>query len=79
MANTYSSDIDFSRLKTQLSFLPSAITLNSHERTLQSIVRAITSELVGSETVSKMLKEIDKLSKLYLVVPVTKATAERSF
>lgn len=47
-----------------------ATTLSPDKTTVQSIV-SVSSELVSPETVRKMLNEIDKPLKLYLIIPVT--------
>lgn len=53
IASIYSSNTDFTRLKTQL---PSAIALSLGKMAVQSIVSTISSELVASETMRKNAK-----------------------
>lgn len=83
IVNTYSQDINIEKLKVQLLMLPDLIKTykSSHDlihlkvtslRTLCKIFLALTLS-------KEMLSEVDALLRLYFTIPITTATAERSF
>ena len=73
----YENDLDFDRLHQQLKYLPD---LCSHCRKVTN-VDTITQALVESDNraVRSMFSEVRKMLQLYLTVPVTSSTSERSF
>ena len=73
----YRNDLDFDRLSQQLRSLHD---LCSHYRKVTN-VDSITQALVESDNraIRAMLSEVRKLLQLYLTVPVTSSTSERSF
>lgn len=77
MINMYEHDLDFGRLNTQLKML--------HDVPDKAKIKRVTKvdticQLFNDDPVLKrMLGQIDRLLMLYLVIPVTTATAERSF
>lgn len=76
IASIYSSNTDFTRLKTQL---PSAIALSLGKMAVQSIVSTISSELVASETMRKNAKWDRQAFETVLSHAVTMTIAEHSF
>ena len=72
-------DFDLERLKIQLSMLPDVIKTSSLSIKQVTNVRTIVSAMNESTIYKGMLREVDKLVKLYLTFPVTTSTAERSF
>ena len=79
----YKDDINFSSLETQLSMLPDFLkTCNDSNETKIIKVTSINTicDLMNNSTFGKsMFAEIHKLLTIYLTVPMTSATAERSF
>lgn len=73
----YDNDLDFDRLHQQLQSLPD---LCSHCRKVTNI-DTITQALVESDNraIRSMFSEVRKLLQLYLTVPITSSTSERSF
>ena len=73
----YSNDLDYDRLSQQLRSLHD---LCSHYRKVTN-VDSITQALVepDNRAIRAMLSEVRKLLQLYLTVPVTSSTSERSF
>lgn len=75
----YAEDIDFTVLSRHLPFLPDVI------KSFDPIIRKVTTvrtvcDAMNSNTVYKqMLSEVYKVLRLYLTIPVTTATSERSF
>lgn len=69
----YGSDIDFDRLEVELTMLPQA----GVEKPVT--FQAVTETLSAKPDIKHMLTEVDKLIKIYLTIPVTTATAERTF
>jgi len=78
---TYLKDtgFDLERLKVQVPVLPSVIKTSSQAIKQETSVRTIVGAMAESDIYKGMLPEIDRLLKLYLTLPVTTATAERSF
>ena len=73
----YRNDLDFDRLSQQLRSLHD---LCSHYRKVTN-VDSVTQALVESDNraIRAMLSEVRKMLQLYLTVPVTSSTSERSF
>ena len=75
----YSQDIDVEKLETQLKLLHQFI--NVADETIKSItpMRSLAQVLNSCHVAKKMLSEVDILLRIYFTIPVTTATAERSF
>ena len=79
----YKDDINFNTLEFQLKMLPDLIKTANKQQ--QMGIKKATSinticDIFNSFTFAKtMLCEVHKIMKIYLTVPVTSATAERSF
>lgn len=74
----FSEDLDLVALKKQLAFLPSFLSASEHQQPIQSI-HTLCNALLKSEISLKMFEEVKKLLHIYLTIPVTTSTAERSF
>ena len=80
--NLYSADIDFDKLSLQLKLLPDAIKavpLQGIRITQVTKLQTICTVFEEQHSLKVILSEIHKLIRIYLTVPVTTATAERSF
>ena len=85
--NVYKALVDFDKLRSQLSMLPSVIaTVNdmnkeSNVRPIATVssVKSLLITLNDSKFGAKMCAEVYRLGSIYLTVPMTSATAERSF
>ena len=73
----YSPDLDFNALKKQLPLLVD-VAKKGAVRKVTSI-RTICEAMNETPSYKKILSEIHKLLRLYLVVPVTSASSERTF
>ena len=83
IVETYSKDIDMKKLGRQLPMFPDLISAYKSSQHLKvfkvTTIRTICDMLRAVPMAREMFSEIDKLLRLYLTVPVTTATAERSF
>jgi hypothetical protein len=75
ISETYKQDINVALLETQIKLLPAALAETEKPVTVNSVVNILRQ----SSAVRRMLSEVDKLVRIYLTIPVTTATAERSF
>lgn len=79
----YEKEICFDRLQLQLNMLPDLLKTENEKRTtpIKTVTQVATiCELFNSNPFAKtMLSEIHKLIIIYHTVPMTSATAERSF
>ena len=79
----YASDLKFDRLVVQLSMLPDLVRTTNEKYQLG--IKKVTSigtlcQLMSVCSLAKtMLSEVDRLLRIYLTVPMTSATAERTF
>ena len=73
-------DINKERFIAQLSMLQDMIQ-NAQENTIKEVttLQTIADSMNKSEIYKRMLGKIDRVLKVYFTVPVTTATAERSF
>ena len=78
VATVFREDIDLARLKTQLCMVPDTFT-TPPEKKIPAVIKGLSYEMQEADSVRRMLSEVDKLIKLYLTIPVTTATAERTF
>jgi len=77
-----SGDVSIERLKVQLTRLPDMIKtalLMAQLKRSPTSIRTITDAMFKSSIYQNMMCELDKLLLLYLTIPATTATAERSF
>ena len=80
----YSKDIDIDRLEIQLKMLPDLLKSFNSANPSQKIKKITSlrtvSDLLNSDQSNKtMLSDVIKLLKIGLTIPVTSATAERTF
>ena len=81
----YSENVDMNKLVNQLKMLPDYITeIKKSVKDFASLkkvttIRSLGELLSASSFGSGMLSEVDKLLKIYLTLPVSTASAERSF
>ena len=81
----YNADFTIDRLMSQLSMLPDFVRTANEERHSLPPIKEVTSvntivDLMNENQYAKrFLSEVDRLIKLYLTVPMTSATAERTF
>ena len=90
----YNKDIGMRTLERQLRVLPSSPArvsehggsvlpdlLNSCPDIASKVtrVRTLANTLAAAPLASRMFSEVDKLVRIYLTIPVTTATGERSF
>ena len=78
----YNTDIDFQKLELQLQLLPDAIKavpLQGIAVTQVTKIQTICDVFQEQSSLKVMLSEIHKLILIYFTVPITTATAERSF
>ena len=79
----YKGDVDFEKLMPQLSMLPELLKVSNKDSSLA--IREVTTisticELMNTMSIGKaMFSEIHALLLLYLTIPMTSATAERTF
>ena len=78
IATLYEGDIDMARLSRQLGMLPDLKSTSN----LQAVtsVRSVANMLSTlPPALLPMFSEVDKMVRIYLTIPVTAATGERSF
>ena len=80
----YSKDIEFDRLKVQLQMLPDLLKTFNSANTSQKVskvtsLRTIVDLLHSEQCCRRMFSDVLKLLKIVLTIPVTSATAERTF
>ena len=80
----YSKDIEFDRLKVQLQMLPDLLKTFNSANTSQKVskvtsLRTIVGLLHSEQCCRRMFSGVLKLLKIVLTIPVTSATAERTF
>ena len=76
---TFSDDIDMQKLSLQLQILPDAIRSNAKDLQEVTQVQSICDVLNEQPGIKKLLTEVHKLIRIYYTIPVTTASAERSF
>ena len=79
----YEDDIDMNKLKIQLSLLQDVLKTSNegHKIGIKKVTMVkIVCDIFNVSKFSKtMLSEVDKVLKLYLILPLTSATAEQCF
>ena len=79
----YKSDINFERLLPQLAMMPELLKAANQENSTK--IKEVTSigtvcDMMNDTSIGKvMFSEVHQLIRLYLTVPMTSATAERTF
>ena len=79
----YANSLDMNKLIIQLSILSSVIEASNND--YQMGIKSVTSVNIICELFNtckfprSMLPEVDKLLRLYYTIPITSATAERTF
>ena len=82
VADMYHTDLDMHKLKLQLQLLPDAVKsvpLNGIQIKQVTRIQTICDIFNQQPSLKKFLTEVHKLLKIYLIVPVTTASAERNF
>ena len=83
IVNTYSQDINIDKLKVQLLMLPDLIKSYRSSQDLPHLtvtsLRTLCEIFLALPLSKEMLSEVDALLRLYFTIPITTATAERSF
>ena len=75
----YAKDLDLKRLQRQMQMLPDLVRSCPEIAKEVTRVRTLASLLATAPLASSMFSEVDKLVRIYLTLPVTTATGERSF
>lgn len=79
----YAGDLGFDRLMIQLSMLPDLLRTANEQNHLGikkvTSIRTVCELFNMCDFAKTMMSEVDRLLRIYLTVPVTSATAERSF
>lgn len=83
IASTYSQDINIAKLKVQLLTLPDLMKTCKSSQDLPNLkvtsLRTLSEMFLALPLSREMLSEVDALLRLYFTIPITTATAERSF
>lgn len=83
VSEAYSNDICITKIERQLAMLPdllSAYKLSQNLKVLNvTSVRTLCEMLLTTPLARDMFSEIDKLLRIYLTIPISTATSERSF
>ncbi|XP_070549960.1 zinc finger MYM-type protein 1-like [Ptychodera flava] len=80
----YDKDIDMRKLGHQLSLLPDLVKIAKSNPLFASLkeitnIRTLAQIIREVPVARQMVSEVEKLLRIYLTIPVTTATAERSF
>ena len=81
----YQREINFQNLQVQLAMLPDFLKTCNEQKAHETPIKQVTSvnticELMNISSFGKtMFSEVNKLLHLYLTIPMTSSTAERSF
>ena len=80
LVTTYvKDDIDINRLRVQLQMLPEIFRVNTMEAESSTNMNYVTTALLALGSANEMFSEVNKLIRLLFTIPVSSATAERSF
>ena len=83
VVEAYSRDVNVKKLQRQLQMLPDLLASYKETQNLKSLkvtsVRTVSDMLIKVPVAQEMFSEVDKLVRLYFTIPITTATAERSF
>ena len=75
----YSSDIDFSVMRRHLPLLFDAKPALKRVTSVRTVCDAMNSSSDAMNSSSAVLSEVHKLLRLYLTVPISSSTSERTF
>ena len=75
----FADDLDFTALRRHLPFLVDGVKQSDPRIRKVTTVQTVCSAMNSNKTYKQMLPEVQKLLRLYLTVPVTTSTSERSF
>lgn len=75
----YKNDLDFSSLTAQLSLLHDAVKEACPLVRKVTTIRTVCDAMNAQNSFKSLLSEVHKLLRLYLSIPITSATAERTF
>ena len=81
ISDVYAGDLDLERLELQLKMLPDLVKCSNAAVPIKQVTKLETmcNVMVENPNNRKLFSEIDKMLRLYLTVPATSATAERTF
>ena len=81
ISDIYAGDLDLERLELQLKMLPDLVKCSNAAVPIKQVTKLETlcNVMVENPNNRNLFSEIDKLLRLYLTVPATSATAERTF
>ena len=81
MIEIYSKDIDVRKLRNQLELLPDVILPASCDKvaTVRQLAQLLDDVQANSPTTKVLMSEVNKLLQIYYTLPITSATAERTF
>ena len=83
VAETYHVDVDVRKLEIQLQMLPDLLQAFKKSQNLQNVIvtklSSVSKMLAVVPMAKDMFSEVDKLLRLFLIIPVTTCNAERSF
>ena len=75
----FKNDVDLEELKVQLALLPDVIKKGTPEVKTVTSIHTVCEAMNSNELFKEMLPAVHKLLRLYLTIPITSATAERTF
>ena len=75
----YAKDLDIKRLQRQMQILPDLVRSCPEIAKEVARVRTLANLLATAPLASSMFSKIEKLDRMYLTMPLTTATGERSF
>ena len=75
----YKEDFDFTKLKCHLALLADTIKLAIASIKKVTSIRTVGDAMNSQSVYKSMLPEVHKLLRLYLTIPITTATSERTF
>ena len=75
----YKEDFDFTKLKCHLALLADTVKLAIPSIKKVTSIRTICDAMNSQSVYKSMLPEVHKILRLYLTIPITTATSERTF
>ncbi|CAB4006156.1 zinc finger MYM-type 1-like [Paramuricea clavata] len=81
ISDIYANDLDLDRLELHLKMLPDLVKCSNSAVPIKEVTKLETlcSLIAENPNNRKLFSEVDKLLRLFLTVPATSATAERTF
>ena len=81
--STYAKDVNMQKAELQLRMLPDLVKAHKESQGLPklrvTLISTISDIIINVPIAREMFSEIVRFLRLYLTIPVTTATAERSF